>query len=239
GAERLVPHAPVGFLGERFLEGKGKWAEFLEKTPLSEPARRDILRIEEGKADPMSGSSQAEKKERLTKISYKDFLLNVWKTSPDVIPFYQTSTHGLYGIGIDAVPALDCWALHYPGFQGMNLDRVPTKGLTFTALGEVTPQDEYFFHFPDGNASVASLLVHERDGRQSRRGRCNRKARLFAAGQGGRARSHQAEQHGCARAACGPARFRERSFGRLQPERRGEGCPRQAGGTGLLEHDDS
>jgi spermidine dehydrogenase len=159
GEERFVPHAPVGFLGERFLEGKGKWAEFLEKTPLSEQARRDILRIEEGKADPMSGSSQAEKKERLTKISYKDFLLNVWKASADVIPFYQTSTHGLYGIGIDAVPALDCWALHYPGFQGMNLDRVPTKGLTFTALGEVTPQDEYFFHFPDGNASVARLLV--------------------------------------------------------------------------------
>ncbi|PYV53120.1 MAG: hypothetical protein DMG91_17875 [Acidobacteria bacterium] len=159
GAERLVSHAPVGFLGERYLEGKGKWAEFLEKTPLSEQARRDILRIEDDKSDPLAGLTQAEKKERLTKLSYKDFLLNLWKASPDVIPFFQTSTHGLYGIGIDGVPALDCWALHYPGFQGMNLDRVPSKGLTYTALGEVTPQDEYFFHFPDGNASIARLLV--------------------------------------------------------------------------------
>jgi spermidine dehydrogenase len=159
GAERLVSHAPVGFLGERYLEGKGKWAEFLEKTPLSEQARRDILRIEDDKSDPLAGLTQAEKKERLTKLSYKDFLLNLWKASPDVIPFFQTSTHGLYGIGIDGVPALDCWALHYPGFQGMNLDRVPSKGLTYTALGEVTPQDEYFFHFPDGNASISRLLV--------------------------------------------------------------------------------
>lgn len=159
GAERFVPHAPVGFLGERYLEGKGKWAEFLEKAPLSADARRDILRIEQDKNDPMPGILQAEKKERLTKISYKDFLLNLWKASPDVIPFYQTSTHGLYGIGIDGVPALDCWALHYPGFQGMNLDRVPSKGLTFTAMGEVTPQEEYFFHFPDGNASITRLLV--------------------------------------------------------------------------------
>ena len=41
----------------------------------------------------------------------------------------------------------------------MGLDRVPSKGLTFTALGAVTPQDDYHFHFPDGNASIARLLV--------------------------------------------------------------------------------
>jgi spermidine dehydrogenase len=41
----------------------------------------------------------------------------------------------------------------------MNLDRVPSKGLTFTALGEVTPQPPYRFHFPDGNASIARMLV--------------------------------------------------------------------------------
>jgi spermidine dehydrogenase len=52
-------------------------------------------------------------------MSYKDFLRNVVKAHPDVIPFYQTRTHGLYGIGIDAVPALDCWAILFPGFQGM------------------------------------------------------------------------------------------------------------------------
>jgi spermidine dehydrogenase len=41
----------------------------------------------------------------------------------------------------------------------MGLDRVPSKGLTFTALGEVTPQEEFHFHFPDGNASIARMLV--------------------------------------------------------------------------------
>jgi len=107
----------------------------------------------------MEGVAQAEKKARLSKMSYKDFLLSVVKAHSDVIPFYQTRTHALYGIGIDAVPALDCWAIHFPGFQGMGLDRVPSKGLTFTALGEVTPQEEYYFHFPDGNASIARMLV--------------------------------------------------------------------------------
>lgn len=157
GTERLVTGAPGGFYSRG--GGSGKWAEFLAKTPLSTEAQRDIARIQEIKTDYMPNVPQAEKKTRLSKMSYKDFLLQVVKAHPDVIPFYQTRTHGLYGIGIDAVPALDCWAIHFPGFQGMGLDRVPSKGLSFTALGEVTPQPEYHFHFPDGNASIARMLV--------------------------------------------------------------------------------
>jgi spermidine dehydrogenase len=157
GTERLVTNAPGGFYGRQ--GASSKWAEFLARTPLSAQAQQDIVRIQEAKIDYMEGVPQEQKKSRLCKMSYKDFLLNVVKAHPDVIAFYQSRTHGLYGIGIDAVPALDCWAIHFPGFQGMGLDRVPSKGLTFTALGEVTPQEEFHFHFPDGNASIARMLV--------------------------------------------------------------------------------
>lgn len=156
GSERLVTNAPGGFGRQA---PSLKWADFLAQTPLSAQAQRDIIRIQEAKTDYMEGEPQEQKKAKLSKMSYKDFLLNVVKARPDVIPFYQTRTHGLYGIGIDAVPALDCWAIRFPGFQGMSLDRVPSKGLTFTALGEVTPQEEFHFHFPDGNASIARMLV--------------------------------------------------------------------------------
>jgi spermidine dehydrogenase len=157
GTERLVTNAPGGFYGRQ--GASGKWADFLARTPLSAEAQKDIARIQEAKIDYMPGVAQSEKKARLSKMSYKDFLLNVVKAHPDVIPFYQFRTHGLYGIGIDAVPALDCWAIHFPGFQGMGLDRVPSKGLSITALGEVTPKQDYHFHFPDGNASIARMLV--------------------------------------------------------------------------------
>jgi spermidine dehydrogenase len=157
GTDRLVTNAPTGSYG-RQPESR-KWADFVVRTPLSSQAQQDIIHIQEGKTDYMAGVPQEEKKARLSRMSYKDFLLNVVKAHPDVIPFYQTRTHGLYGIGIDAVPALDCWAIHFPGFDGMALDRVPSKGLTFTALGEVTPQEPYHFHFPDGNASIARMLV--------------------------------------------------------------------------------
>jgi len=159
GVDRLVPGVPGGSYGSPVAPGRTAWSEFLAKTPLSAEGQRDIARLQEEKVDYMPGVPQAEKKARLARVSYKDFLLNVAKVHPDVIRFYQTRTHGLYGVGIDAVPALDCWAINFPGFQGLNLDRVPSKGLTFTAKGEVTPQERYHFHFPDGNASIARMLV--------------------------------------------------------------------------------
>src|SRR5262249_41467294 len=59
----------------------------------------------------------------------------------------------------DAVGALECWGYHYPGFDGMNLDPKATGRMSFTARGDATPKPPYNFHFPDGNASVARLLV--------------------------------------------------------------------------------
>jgi spermidine dehydrogenase len=164
GADRLVIGTPGG--GGRGGRGRGgagappmTWEEFLAKTPLSQPAQKDIARLETSKVDYMPGLSSAEKKDRMSRMSYKDFLLNVVKVSPDVIPFYQSRTHGLYGIGIDAVGALECWAYRYPGFEGMDLDPVANGRMSFTAKGDATPKPSYNFHFPDGNASVARLLV--------------------------------------------------------------------------------
>jgi spermidine dehydrogenase len=161
GTERLVVGRPGGRSSQANAPA-ALWKEFLAKTPLSPEVQMDIERIQTAAVDYMPGISQSEKKDRLTRMSYKDFLLNVVKVHRDTVVFYQVDTHGLYGIGIDAVPALDCWAIGFPGFQGMGLDRVPTGGgrLSFTALGAVTPQEgDYTFHFPDGNASIARLLV--------------------------------------------------------------------------------
>ena len=90
----------------------------LARTPLSAAAQKGIARLETERVDYMPGLSSAEKKDRLSRMSYKDFLLNVVKVPPDVIPFYQTRTHGLYGIGIDAVGALECWEYRYPDSTG-------------------------------------------------------------------------------------------------------------------------
>ena len=158
GADRLV----VGLPGRRGAASASAasptWKEFLAKTPLSEQAQADIERLQEAHIDYMPGLSDDEKKDRLSRMSYKDFLLNVVKVHPDVIPFYQTRTHGLYGVGIDAVGALELWP-NSPGFQGLNLKPGPYHRLSFTAMGEHIPKKPYEYHFPDGNATIARLLV--------------------------------------------------------------------------------
>ena len=161
GADRLVVGTPGGGRGGRGRGGAPatSWEGFLAQTPLSPAAQKDIARLETAHVDYMPGLSSAEKKDRLSRMSYKDFLLKVVKVDPGVIPFYQVRTHGLYGIGIDAVGALECWAYHYPGFEGLNLDPVANGRMSFTARGDATPKPDYNFHFPDGNASVARLLV--------------------------------------------------------------------------------
>ena len=147
---------------DRLLTGGGDEVDraFLARAPLSARARADIARVYHGRQDYLRGLSSAEKKARLAQLSYRDFLLTIVNVTPEVIPYFQTSTHDLYGVGIDAVPALDCWGLEFPGFAGLGLDAAePSPGIGRTPRLEMNEEEPYIFHFPDGNASVARLLV--------------------------------------------------------------------------------
>jgi spermidine dehydrogenase len=142
---------------DRFVAGMGTlpWAEFLAKAPLSEVARRDIARVYTEKVDYLPGLSREQKRARLAKVSYADFLTKIVKLNADVLPFFQSRTHDLWAVGIDAVSAWSCYeggddyGVGYPGFEGMNL------------AGDSGEEKEepYIFHFPDGNASIARMLV--------------------------------------------------------------------------------
>jgi spermidine dehydrogenase len=159
GVDRLVSGIAVGEeenLDEAATPSKLK--EFLAKMPLSEAARRDILRVEQAKVDYLPGLTSAEKKDLLSRISYKEFLLNIANVDPAVIAFYQTRTNGEWGVGIDAEPALDCWALGLPGFQGLQLEPGSAPRMSYSGAGYANGGSARF-HFPDGNASIARLLV--------------------------------------------------------------------------------
>jgi len=161
GVERLL-RSPRGLEEEsaQSPETESRWKEFLAQAPLTDAVRRDILRIETQNVDYLPGLSSAEKKARLCRISYKDFLLQIAKVDPGVAAFYQTRTNGEWGVGIDGEPALDCWALGLPGFQGLKLDPGSAPHMSYTAAGYARGGSDRF-HFPDGNASIARLLVRD------------------------------------------------------------------------------
>jgi spermidine dehydrogenase len=162
GEDRLVVRdAPVPGRGGR---GGGYTPEYLAKMPLSDAARADLLRLVSAtQPDYMPGLSSAEKKDRLARISYEQFLLDVAKVDKSLLWFFMTTGRGNFCVGSDATPALFAWDMGSPGFSGMNLDPTPEGVLADLPGGHHGRQRAAggggSIHFPDGNATVARLLV--------------------------------------------------------------------------------
>jgi spermidine dehydrogenase len=133
---------------------------FLHEAPIAEQAKRDLQALYAEPKDYFPELTSDEKKAKLARISYANYLREIAGVHEDLVKLYQALPHGLFGVGIDAVSAQDAWGFDLPGFKGLKLDPKPGKGMNRDAI----PNDEadnYFFHFPDGNATIARLLVRQ------------------------------------------------------------------------------
>ena len=138
GADKLV----VG-------PGDGSWEEFFGKAPFSEGARRDLVRIHTANRDYMSDLGRVEKHTRLARTSYQDYLLEVAKVSPEAIKFFLGRGYR-NNKRVDTLPALEAAQGGAPGFDGLDLALEPRW----------SGSRNYRFHFPDGNATIARLLIN-------------------------------------------------------------------------------
>jgi len=145
GTDRLVPQKGLHYFGLDFT------LENVAQIPIAEAARKDLVRLQNASVDYMPGLTPEQKKTKLIKTSYKDFLLEYVKVDADVVKVFQSSTHDLYAVGIDAVSAYDCAREGFPGFKGMHLPKSHEENAEL--------DEPYIFHFPDGNASIARMLV--------------------------------------------------------------------------------
>jgi spermidine dehydrogenase len=151
GADRLVVH-PSNRADEKM------WYEFGAQAPLTDKAKADLKRLYALDEDLMPGLSSDQKKAKLARMSYADYLTELVKVDRQVVTLLDPEQKSLYGVGIDAISAQDAWGLDMPGFDGLKLKPGPGPGMGRDAIPN-EEAEKYFFHFPDGNASIARLIV--------------------------------------------------------------------------------
>jgi spermidine dehydrogenase len=158
GADKLVVSPEPRHRKHTTVLDPAVWQEFAAQAPLTDKAKADLKRLYLLDEDLMPGLSSDQKKAKLARISYTDYLINLVKVDPTVVALLQAYPQSLYGAGIDAVSAQDAWGLGLPGFDGLKLAPGPGPGMGRDSIPNEAAE-EFFFHFPDGNSSIARLLV--------------------------------------------------------------------------------
>jgi spermidine dehydrogenase len=159
GTDRLVMGSPG--------RDPGRMRAWLAGTPLARQAQRDLVRLyAEGLLVPeLEGLPDWEKKERLAKMSYARFLEDAG-IHRDVLAYLDDRPKGLFCVGIDAYPALYAWAEGEPGFQRLQLEPFSSVGPLLHIGGGQHGRENGrgggpTFNLPDGNATIARLLVRQ------------------------------------------------------------------------------
>lgn len=118
--------------------------------PISPKSKHALISLYDQTQDPLPGKTSAEKISILKKISYRDYLIKYRGCSVEVVNCFQGRTLDFFALGCDSIPAFDLMEVGYPGFAGLKLPpRKPNAEF----------DEPYIYHFPDGNASIARLLV--------------------------------------------------------------------------------
>lgn len=154
GRDALVNGDPTPQVDDDVPAGRRNarsFREFIGAFPLPESDRAALLALHEAPRDYLAGLSMAAQREYLRRTSYRDYLLDKVGLSPQAVKYFSSRSRDFMALGIDAVPAGALMALGYPGFGGLAL---PDARDTAAEM-----QEPYIYHFPDGNASVARLLV--------------------------------------------------------------------------------
>ena len=133
-------------VAQRLANGRPR-REFVADFPISGASKAQLLALYDAARDPLAGKTAERKLAILKATSYRDYLMKWCGCSEEVANCFQGRTLGFFGLGCDAVPAADARDLGYPGFDGLALP------------GGAGPREPYIYHFPDGNASLARLLV--------------------------------------------------------------------------------
>jgi spermidine dehydrogenase len=139
------------FGADYLAKGEHGFADSLDDAPLSAAAKEQLVRLFDDEVDYLEGMTMEQRREVLETHSWREYLAKYAGMGEEVLAFIQQLPEAAWAIGADAYPAWLAWINGDPGFAGMDIGY------------ELGPEvsDESAFYFPDGNASVARLLVRK------------------------------------------------------------------------------
>ena len=140
-------------LGAEIKDNEEEIIDLINAYPIAEASKTALIKLLSQTENYLLGmESQEDKINLLRQTSYSDFLRKYVNVSEEVVLLYRDMSRGLWGIGWDALSALDAYKSGMPGTLGLNLK----------IAEESYERDEpYIFHFPDGNAGFARSIVRE------------------------------------------------------------------------------
>ena len=154
GEDRLVTGDPMRMVADDIPPGRmheRPVEDFLAEYPVSDASRAALLALYTSERDPLPDLDDAGKRAFLSSISYRDYIQRLWRVDDAGADSFQGRSHDFFAAGIDQITAFTAMETGYPGFRGLDLPVDPD------AVAEM--EEPYVYHFPDGNASLARLIV--------------------------------------------------------------------------------
>ena len=160
GKNQLIPFKFSAVEGIPGLpQGSDSYAQAIAKMPLPKEAKEQLLRICNADDDTLEDISVFSRVTYAEKTLYFDYLKEkLGVNQPQVFEILRYLSAGNMGVGADTYTVIEAAAMGLPGIKpGAIVPLVGDKIFDSTS-GEEEP---YIFHFPDGNASIARLLVRK------------------------------------------------------------------------------
>jgi len=151
GKDQLV----AGPWSEAF-SGGGDYAQMIEELNLPADDKAKLTALISGSADLLADMTLDEKVQYLHSSSYASFLREKVKVSDVAIKLTEPWASAIWGVGLESVSVMEAFELGSPGLYSLGLPDSITQ-----PEEEVDPDAYRTPMFPDGNASVARLLVRK------------------------------------------------------------------------------
>ena len=156
GKEGYTSHKKIRAKWRQLMLGVGDYASAVRALPLPVSEQDKLIEFFSGDRDYLNDLSQSEKQSYVESVSYAEFLTERVGLALDTISIFYPVPKLMFGPAGLRVTVMEAFYLGCPGVQGMDWLAKLAAGIL---EGQETGSESLYF--PDGNASLARLLVHK------------------------------------------------------------------------------